>query len=82
MPTFVVNEGVPFDRDSLLTEFAADNIDGRVFFWPLSMLPMFHQRPENVVSYALHKRAVNLPTYHDLSEEQMDLVISHVRDCF
>jgi perosamine synthetase len=82
MPTIVVNEGVPFDRDSLLTQFAADNIDGRVFFWPLSMLPMFHQRPENVVSYALHKRAVNLPTYHDLSEEQMDRVIRAIEKVF
>ncbi len=42
MPTIVVNEGVPFDREALLTAFRADNIDGRVFFWPLSSTQLFH----------------------------------------
>ena len=82
MPTIVVNRGVPFDREALLAAFRADDIDGRVFFWPLSMLPMFHERPENVVSYALHERAVNLPTYHDLTEEQMDRVIRVIEKVF
>jgi perosamine synthetase len=41
MPTIVLNEGVPFNRETLLAAFKADEIDGRVFFWPLSMLPMF-----------------------------------------
>jgi len=79
MPTIVVDEGVSFDRDALLAAFKADNIDGRVFFWPLSMLPMFEAKPENAVSYSLHKRAVNLPTYHDLSEADMDRVIKLVK---
>ena len=79
MPTIVVNQGVPFDREALLAAFKKDNIDGRVFFWPLSMLPMFKPRPENVVSYSLYKRAINLPTYHDLSEKEMDLVAKIVQ---
>jgi len=79
MPTIVVNEGVAFDRDALLAEFMANRIDGRVFFWPLSALPMFQSEPGNVVSYSLYKRAVNLPTYHDLSDSEMDRVIGVVR---
>jgi perosamine synthetase len=75
MPTIVVDEGVPFDRDMLLAAFAADNIDGRVFFWPLSSLPMYEPRPENRVSYSIHPRAINLPSYHDISDEQMLRVI-------
>ncbi len=82
MPSIVVNEGVSFDREALLAAFKAGNIDGRVFFWPLSMLPIFEKKPENVVSYGLYERAINLPTYHDLTEEEMDRVISHVRACF
>jgi perosamine synthetase len=80
MPTIVVNEGVPFDREALLAAFKADNIDARVFFWPLSMLPMFEKKPENVVSYGLYKRAINLPSYHDLTEAEMDQVIETVRE--
>lgn len=67
MPTIVVEHGAQFDREALLAEFAANNIDGRVFFWPLTMLPMFEEKRENRVAYGLYERAVNLPSYHDLS---------------
>jgi len=79
MPIIIVDEGVAFDREAFLASLKADDIDGRVFFWPLSMLPMFETIPGNVVSYGLYKRAINLPTYHDLTEAAMDRVISHVR---
>ena len=81
MPTIVVDEGVPFDRDQLLTAFQADQIDGRVFFWPLTMLPMFEDQPEHRVAYGLWPRAVNLPAYHDLSPEELDRVVACVRRC-
>ena len=82
MPTILVDEDVPFDREALLATFKANDIDGRVFFWPLSMLPMFESRPENTVSHNLYKRAINLPSYHDITEQEMDRVIHHVRACF
>lgn len=78
MPSIVVDDGVPFDRAKLLAAFRADNIDGRVFFWPLSMLPMFHSKPENVVSYRLFDRAINLPSYHDLAVPDIERVARHV----
>jgi len=78
MPTIVVDKGIVFDRDALLAAFQADDIDGRVFFWPLSMLPMFEMKPENAVSYGLYERAINLPAYHDISEPEMDRVIRHI----
>ena len=82
MPTIVVDEGVPFNRENLLAAFKADDIDGRVFFWPLSMLSMFEGKSENAVSYGLYERAINLPTYHDISEIEMDRVIKKVKDLF
>lgn len=79
MPTIVVDEGVNFDREALLAAFKVDNIDGRVFFWPLSQLPMFEPRPQNRVAYGLPARAVNLPSYHDLGDAQIERVVAHVR---
>ncbi len=79
MPTIVVDAGVAFDRDALLSVFEKERIDGRVFFWPLSMLPMFQAKPQNKVSYGLCERGLNLPTYHDLSEVQMDRVVSTIK---
>ena len=76
MPTVVVDETVPFDRERLLADFAAEEIDGRVFFWPLSLLPMFAAKPANAVSYALYQRAINLPSYHDLKEGEMARVVA------
>ena len=75
MPTVIVNEGIRFSREALLQDFKEEGIDGRVFFWPLSMLPMFADLPENRISYDLFPRAINLPTYHDLTEEDMDRVV-------
>lgn len=75
MPTVVVNEGIRFSREALLQDFKEEGIDGRVFFWPLSMLPMFADLPENRVSYDLFPRSINLPTYHDLTEDNMDRVV-------
>jgi perosamine synthetase len=78
MPTIVVDSGKMFDREKLLAAFQNDNIDGRVFFWPLSKLPMFTEAPENIVSYSIFNRAINLPTYHDISDGELDRVIECV----
>lgn len=78
MPTFVVDGGAPFDRNSLLAKFKERNIDGRVFFWPLSKTGHFERRHENPVKKSLSTRGVNLPSYHDLTDEEMDRVISVV----
>ena len=76
MPTVVVDEELPFDREQLLAKFKAADIDGRVFFWPLSSLavPARVERGGTPVAAAIHRRAVNLPSYHDLHEADIDRV--------
>jgi perosamine synthetase len=78
MPSIVVNEGVPFNRSLLIEEFRKNNIDGRIFFWPLSMLPMFVNQPKNKVSYNIYQRSINLPSYHDLAHEDIKHVVKIV----
>lgn len=75
MPTVVVDAGVPFDREALLADFKSSDIDGRVFFWPLTQLPPFEGSEKNPVAYSLSPRAINLPSYHDLTPTEMDRVI-------
>lgn len=79
MPTLVVDSSVPFHRERLLARFADDHIDGRVFFAPLSQLPMFERKETNVVAYGLTDRAINLPSYHDMSAADIDRVVAAVR---
>ena len=73
MPTIVVDEGAGFDREALIQAFKRHKIDGRVFFWPLSMTPPF-VAVENPVAYGLHSHAVNLPSYHDLAPHEIAAV--------
>ena len=80
MPSIVVDVSVPFDREKLLAMLKADNIDGRVFFWPLSMQPMFEEQTQNTVAYGLWPRAVNLPSCHGFAGSEMDRVCAIVRD--
>jgi perosamine synthetase len=76
MPTIVAGEGTLFDRDALLTAFKADNIDGRVFFWPLSRLGLFEDCRPNEMSHSLSSRAVNLPSYHDLNAGDIERIVA------
>jgi perosamine synthetase len=79
MPTLIADQGSGFDRARLLNSFREADIDGRVFFWPLSSLPMFSQVKGNAVSYSLYERAVNLPSYHDMTAFDCERVVSLVR---
>lgn len=74
MPTAVFHPATGITREALLAGFAAADIDARVFFHPLSSLPMFEARPENVNAWSIPERGINLPSYHDMSEADIDRV--------
>lgn len=78
MPTVVASPESGVTRERLLARFQVEQIDGRVFFHPLSSLPMFTRCPEHVNAYSIAGRALNLPSYHDLLPEEQDRVIDAV----
>lgn len=79
MPTAVFSPETGVTRERLLDLFKAENIDGRVFFHPLSSLPMFAQKLSNRISYDLPTHAINLPSYHDLTNDDQYRVIAAVK---
>jgi perosamine synthetase len=79
MPTVVFAPQSGVSRERLQREFAAENIDARVFFWPLSSLPTFAPVKDNVAAYSLPERAINLPSYHDLTYAEQDRVLETLR---
>jgi perosamine synthetase len=79
MPTLVVKGNKGFNREALLRDFRDNAIDGRVFFWPLSHLGLFDHRCDTPESNALFANGLNLPSYHDIAEDQMQRVIALVR---
>jgi perosamine synthetase len=78
MPTVVFDEqsaiNVAFLQDSLQKQ----GIDARVFFSPLSSLPMFSPLRSNVNAYSIPSRALNLPSFHDISHEQLSQVTNAI----
>ena len=79
MPTVVFDEETGVSREKLIAAFAADNIDARVFFYPLSGLSMFEAVRSNRHAWAIPERAINLPSYHDMTAADQDRVIAVVR---
>jgi perosamine synthetase len=75
MPTVVFDGEAGVTREKLQAAFAAEHIDARVFFHPLSSLPMFEDRPQNRYAWDIPGRAINLPSYHDMTTVQQGLVI-------
>jgi perosamine synthetase len=75
MPTVVFAPELAIDREALQSIFTSNNIDARVFFWPLSSILAFEPRPQNKCAWSIPQRAINLPSYHDILKDDQDFVI-------
>jgi len=84
MPTVVFDRKACITREMLFYSFREANIDARVFFHPLSSLPMFHPLTNlsnfkaagrNRWAYDIPTRAINLPSFNDITEDEMDRVV-------
>lgn len=78
MPTVVFGQETGVKREKLQAAFAAENVDARVFFWPLSSLPFFENQ-NNINSSQISNRAINLPSFHDILRYEQDRVINVLR---
>lgn len=81
MPNVVFDREVKVTRETLLDAFASENIDARVFFHPLSSLPMFSPISSNENAWDIPNRAINLPSFHDLTSAEMERVVKVLISC-
>lgn len=81
MPNLVFSKASGIRREYLLEEFQKAGIDARVFFWPLTSTPPFnqHQPGNSPVSYSTAKRSINLPSYHEITQPELDRVVRVVK---
>ena len=82
MPTAVFEPETGITREMLLKAFSDEDIDARVFFWPLSSLEMFANKPTNKIAWDIPRRAINLPSYHDIDEVSLDRVCDVLMQLF
>lgn len=76
MPTVVFAPETGIRREMLQAAFKAENVDARVFFWPLSGLSMFDSKIENINAWDIPKRAINLPSFNDITDKEIAKVSS------
>lgn len=79
MPTVVFNKNSGVARDCILKAFKDESVDARVFFWPLSKMKMFESVETNIHSWDISERAINLPSFHDMLDEDIQRIISVVK---
>lgn len=81
MSSLVLSKSVAMTRDDFMKKMKERNIDTRPFFYPISSFPMFKGLSvNNPVSYDIPFRAVNLPSGHERTEEEIDYICAHIRD--
>ena len=74
MPTVVFEPETGIGTADAIAAFRAREIDARVFFAPLSSLDFFSGQPQNEHAYDVASRAINLPSYHDMTTSDIDRV--------
>ncbi len=79
MPTVVLDRALGISREMLQAALNPEGIDARVFFHPLSSLPMFERCPQNTHAYDIAQRAINLPSYHDMTDADQERVVRTIR---
>ena len=84
MPTFVVSDNVAFSLASLQRDLSQASIDARVFFWPLSStcIPGRKANNNSYLSEYINTRSLNLPSFYDMTDKQIEtvaaVVLNHV----
>ena len=78
MPTLFVNKQTEC-RDGLLDCLQKINIDARPTFWPLTSTRLFNKK-ENKNAYFFQSRSLNLPSYHDMTDSDQELVCEAIAD--
>lgn len=80
MPTVEFAPETSVTREEVQAAFTSENVDARVFFWPLSSLPMFEAVTSNKFAWDIPTRAINLPSYHEISEFQLTFVVNILKN--
>ena len=78
MPNVVISRCRNKGFDQLKGKFQDAGIDARPFFAPLSNFPFISDNPnfKNINSFDLWKRSINLPSFHDMSNDDIQYVIN------
>ena len=66
------------DRDGLMNYLSANRIETRPVFYPIHTMPMYNTQQSFIVAEDISRRGLNLPSYPDLSDDEVKYVIEKV----
>jgi perosamine synthetase len=79
MPTAMFARRTGVTRERLQAAFEAESIDARVFFHPLTTLPMFGSQAGAPQAGDIAARSINLPSFHDMTNAEQYRVVEVIR---
>ncbi len=65
-------------RDEFIQKLKAKNIDSRPYFYPVSDMPMYAD-VNTPVTHMVYQRGLNLPSYFDITKEQVEYVCKCIK---
>jgi perosamine synthetase len=80
MPTVVFDKSTGLTSERITKSFLTQNIDARVFFHPLSTTPPFEGSPSGRWASDIADRAINLPSFHDITDIEQSRIVEVVRE--
>jgi perosamine synthetase len=66
-------------RDEFISKLKVKGVDSRPYFYPVSDMPIY-ESAETPVTHKICQRGINLPSYFDLTEEQVKYICKTVKE--
>lgn len=66
-------------RDLFMKKIKEQGVDSRPYFYPVSDMPMF-RKADTPVAHEVYKKGINLPTYFDLTEAEIDFICNVIKN--
>lgn len=61
-------------REELMKQLKTNGIDSRPYFYPMSQMPYINKKVDTPVTFEISQRGLNLPTFFDITAEQIERV--------
>jgi len=66
------------ERDTLMAKLNEKHIDSRPYFYPISEMPMYSSA-YTPVTKLISKRGINLPSYYDITQDQVEYICKELK---
>jgi perosamine synthetase len=78
MPTIIIDNIDEDKKNKIIKEMMEKGVQVRTFFYPVSLFDMFETKSDNKVAYNLYKKGINLPSYYDITEDEIEYVVERL----